>query len=397
MKIGIDLRPLQEYSRFRGIGTVTYELTKSLVESYPKEQYFFYLYTDLPKPDLPEILNKGKSVGFDQSSKDYVLKGFLSILTRKKLTVSENIDVFLATDPLIKLPKGNFKKIVIFYDIIQLLFTQKYLQTPTASLNISIIKLLKLIRFVFARRILIRNLSEALKADKILAISQTTKNDIISYFRTSEKKISVLQLAASTEYRKIDNIDKKPLINKFNLREQFILYIGGLDYRKNVLNLLKSIAQQKNDFPYQLVIIGKDVSRKGMPEALEIKTFIDKENLWNRVKLIDFVSEDEKIAFYNLATIFVFPSFYEGFGLPVLEAMRCGTPVACSNISTLREVAGEAALYFDPDNTQDIADKINSLLKNENMKKELRKKGLQRSRQFSWEKSAENVYHSFGS
>ncbi len=397
MKIGIDLRPLQEYSRFRGIGTVTYEITKGLLNNYPKEQYFFYVYKDLPNPDLPEILNKGTVIGFDKSSKDYVVESFLAKLTKKKLTVSENIDVFLATDPLKQIPDGKFRKVVIFYDIIHLLFTQKYLQTPTGNFAINIIKLLKLIRFMFARRVLTKKLGEASKADKILAISQTTKHDIVSYFKIPDENVVVMHLAASDVFRKIDGIDKKPLLKKYHLKEPFILYVGGLDYRKNVLNLLKAVVliREKDGFPYQLVIIGKDVSRKNMPEALEIKGFIAKENLWSNVKLIDFVTGDELIKFYNLAKIFVFPSLYEGYGLPVLEAMQCGTPVACSNILSVKEVAGDAALYFDPDTTENMSKEINTLINNVDLREELRKKGLQQAKKFSWKKAADVAYDSF--
>ena len=206
-----------------------------------------------------------------------------------------------------------------------------------------------------------------------------------------------MHLAASDVFRKIDGIDKKPLLKKYHLKEPFILYVGGLDYRKNVLNLLKAVVliREKDGFPYQLVIIGKDVSRKNMPEALEIKGFIAKENLWSNVKLIDFVTGDELIKFYNLAKIFVFPSLYEGYGLPVLEAMQCGTPVACSNILSVKEVAGDAALYFDPDTTENMSKEINTLINNVDLREELRKKGLQQAKKFSWKKAADVAYDSF--
>jgi len=393
MKIGIDLRPLQEYSRFRGIGIVTFQITKALLNNYPKEEYYFYLYENLPPPNINEILNRGKVVRFDKNGKDYVIDNLL----RKKPSISENIDVFLASDPNKKMPTGKFKKVVIFYDIIHLLFTQQYLETPTKYFDINIVKFLKLLRFKLVKRFMVKNLGEAVAAGRILAISERTKKDITSYFNVSEGKVSVLYLAADADFKKMNNINPDFLSQKYSVNTPYILYVGGLDSRKNVLNLARavSILEKNKKFPYQLVIIGKDVIRKNMPENMELRKFLDKESLWNKLKLIDFVPQDDLIKFYNLAEVFVFPSIYEGFGLPVLEAMQCGTPTAISDISSLKEVADKAAIYFNPDNPTDIANKIYLLLKNKSFRQELSNKGLQQSKNFSWEKASRIVYESF--
>lgn len=397
MKIGVDLRPLQEYSRFRGIGKVTYELVKALVNEFPHNQYFLYVYSDVNFAQAPEFVKKGRIIGFDKSVKHYVVESLISKITGKKLVIKEKLDIFLGTDPNKQLPQGDFRKVVIFYDIIPLLFIQHYLKIPTGFVSVNLLKIIKLVRYLFAKRFMIENLKTAAQSDRILAISETTKRDIVDYFNIDPNKVQVMYLAADKVFRKIKVLDQKFFSDKYNIKRPFILYIGGLDYRKNVLGLVKAFnfLVKDNKLDYNLVIIGKDVSRKNMPEVLEIRKFIEAEDLLSKVKLIDFVENDDLIKFYNLAQIFVLPSFYEGYGLPVLEAMRCGTPVACSNISALLEVAGDAVVYFDPNDSKDMAKKINLLIEDQDLKDTLRNRGILRAKKFSWTKAAIVAYESF--
>lgn len=394
MKVGIDLRPLQEYSRFRGIGTVTYEITKSLIENFPQNEYFFFFYKNLFVPkDLDDLLTKGKVNYLENYKKSLVFGRIFS--PRIKLVSDDKIDVFLATDPGKRIPRGNFKKVVIFYDIINLLFTDKYLRTPSKNILITVIKFIKYLRFIFAKIVILKQFKHSLEADRILAISETTKKDLVNYFKIPDKNIAVMPLAAAGFFKKLENSDLKSIQSKYSLEDKFIFYVGGLDYRKNVLNLIKAIDLIKDENFPQLIVAGKDVSRKYMPEAMEIRDFITKRHLGSKVKLLDYIENSDLVKFYNSAEFFVFPSLYEGFGLGVLEAMACGTPVVCSDTEAVKEIGGNAVLYFDPKDLNDMAEKLTLLFKDTFLRRSLTEKGSHQVRKFSWKKASVVANNSF--
>jgi glycosyltransferase involved in cell wall biosynthesis len=265
------------------------------------------------------------------------------------------------------------------------------------------------------------------KAKKIIAVSKNTKNDIIKIHHIPSHKIEVIYEAVGEEYKILPpgsppktptsgttprkspentpppgNPPEGPLKTphlRDNLQEQttqkppFLLYTGVHRYHKNLPRLIEAFAKISPDFPeLKLIITGKHDPL--YPEAENATAEL---GLQEKVIFAGLVPEPELIALYNLATAYVFPSLYEGFGLPVLEAMKCGTPVIASNVSSIPEIAGpNNALFFDPENTQDIADKITQLITDPNLQTELIEKGLQRVSQFSWEKMAKetlNLYN----
>ena len=177
---------------------------------------------------------------------------------------------------------------------------------------------------------------------------------------------------------------KDDLKVSFDLPKKFIFSVGSIEPRKNLLGLLKAYNLLSNELKkeYKLVLAGF----KGW-ENKEIVDLInqDKENIF----YLGFISDQELAKVYNLASCFLFPSFYEGFGLPVLEAMACGTPVVCSDSSSIPEVGGDAVVYCDPYDINDIKDKIEFVLKDSSLQQEMIKKGLERAQLFSWDKSAD--------
>ena len=219
-------------------------------------------------------------------------------------------------------------------------------------------------RNLFFRKLLPYYLSST---DRIIASSYATKNDIIRHYRIPREKISVVHLATDIP---------KPSKQK---REPFILYVGTLEPRKNIPGLLHAFAQvKKQGYRHKLVIAG----RKGWGYE-RIFTLIKKLGLENDVIYKGYISEEEKKKLYETAALFAYPSFYEGFGIPVLEAMAHGTPVMTSNISSLPEIVKDAGILANPHSPEAIANGITQALSSTREARRLSRKGLQRAKLFT--------------
>lgn len=216
------------------------------------------------------------------------------------------------------------------------------------------------------------------KSDIIITGSEFSKNEILDRLDFSDKKIHVIYHGIDHDNFKV----RKNLDLKFDLPKKFIFSVGSIEPRKNLIGLLKAYnsLESKIKNEYKLVLAGF----KGW-ENSEIMELIDKEN----IHYLGFISDIELAKVYNLASCFVFPSFYEGFGLPVLEAMACGTPIVCSNSSSLPEVGGNAVVYYNPYDVNDIKEKIEMVLSDTVLQQVMITKGLERAKMFSWEKSAD--------
>jgi glycosyltransferase involved in cell wall biosynthesis len=198
------------------------------------------------------------------------------------------------------------------------------------------------------------------RADRVVAVSEFTKNDIVRYVGRYKEKISVIYEAADDRFKApISHTAIATMKKKYGLVREYILFTGFLEPRKNLGRLLEAFAKIKNDIPHQLVITGG----KGWwydSTFEKVKSL----GLADRVIFTGYISDDDLPALYTGAALFAFPSLYEGFGISVLEAICCGTPVLVSNNTALPEVAGEAGVYIDPYNVNDIAAKIRDLLSN---------------------------------
>ena len=218
-----------------------------------------------------------------------------------------------------------------------------------------------------------------IRSDAIITGSEFSKQEILERLNFEEKDIHVIYHGIEHNLFKIKN----NLEVNFYLPEKFIFSVSSIEPRKNLLGLLTAydLLEDNLKVRYKLVLAGF----KGW-ENKEIMALIDKNK--ENIYYLGFISDNELVKVYNLATCFVFPSFYEGFGLPVLESMACGTPVICSNTTSLPEVGGDAVVYCNPYDINDIKNKIELVLNDENLQKEMIKKGLERAKLFSWEKSA---------
>lgn len=218
------------------------------------------------------------------------------------------------------------------------------------------------------------------KAKSVFTISQASKGDIIKEYRVPEAEITVTYPGVKTVPGNILNMSE--LGEKYGLKGDYILFVGTLQPRKNITRLIEAFSKL-NKPSLSLIIIGK----KGW-KFEEILAAPKKFGIENKVKFLDSVTDEDLPAFYKNALCFVLPSLYEGFGLPVLEAMTYGCPVITSNISSLPEVGGDAVLYVDPLNTKDIASKIKMVIEDEKLRKDLIEKGKKQVTKFSWEKTA---------
>jgi glycosyltransferase involved in cell wall biosynthesis len=226
----------------------------------------------------------------------------------------------------------------------------------------------------------------AKNAYKIFTISNYSRDDIIKTYSKNSKDVvttylGIKQLSGSKF--KVLNMDE--LKKKFGIDSDYILFVGTLQPRKNIAKLIEAFAKIK-DKKIKLVVVGK---RGWLWE--EIIQAPEKYNITERVKFLDFVTDQDLPGLYKNAQCFVLPSLYEGFGLPVLEAMQYGCPVLTSNVSSLPEVGGDAAVYFDPTNTEEIAKKIDLVLSDEKLRKEMVEKGKIQVKKFSWEKTAKET------
>ncbi len=224
----------------------------------------------------------------------------------------------------------------------------------------------------------------AYSADAIICVSQNTKNDLLHYYNIDEKKISVIYLGVNPDFKKIeDENTKKSFLNKRNIKKPYLLYVGGRDKYKNFLAFIKSY-NNLNKFNLDVIVVGGGKFTE--KETNLFKT----NNIENKIHNFGFVSNRELILLYNCAKTFVFPSLYEGFGIPLLEAMACGTPIAASNSSSLPEVAGDSALYFDPKDTENMTQAIAQVIL-EGRNSNRIKLGLNRVKNFTWENTAEKT------
>jgi len=246
------------------------------------------------------------------------------------------------------------------------------------------------------RRLFKYSLGGLKRAAGVIADSEATKKDLIKFLKIESDKIKVIPLGVGGKFRMIeDQKELERVRRKFNISprparrqagRKIIIHVGGSAYNKNIegiINAMSNIKYQISNIYF--IKVGSDFTASQ-------KSLIKKLDLEDDVKYLGSVSEDDLVALYNLADVFVFPSFYEGFGLPILEAMVCGTPVVTSNISSMPEVAGGAAVLVDPYGAESIATGISQVLRSNTAQYQgLVEKGLARAKKFTWQKTAEET------
>lgn len=366
MKIGIDISQIV----YEGTGVAVY--TTSLVEALlrlDKENEYVLFGSSLRKKTILKQFIKSLNAKNVNKKLFFLPPKILEFLWNgihvfPVESLIGKVDVYHSSDWL-EPPTRSAKRVTTIHDFAVF----KYPETFSSRGGHDIVKNQKR-KLHFVKRY----------SDKIIAVSQNTKQDAIDILGISKNKISVVYEAAEPVYSPRGEDDITRVKNKFKINGDYLLCVGTREPRKNLEKVIMAYKELVKAYPdLVLVIVGK----YGWGEDnLKFKI----ENL--KMKILGFVEKEDLAVLYSGATAFVYPSLYEGFGLPILEAMACGCPVITSKIGSMKEIAGEAALLVDPENINDIAGAISKVIRGEKVKEELKIKGLGRAGDFSWEKAA---------
>jgi glycosyltransferase involved in cell wall biosynthesis len=227
------------------------------------------------------------------------------------------------------------------------------------------------------------------RSARVLTVSEASKRDILHYFRVPPSKIDVIYNAIDERFWEEPAPDEVERVReRYQLNDPFVLYAGNIKPHKNLERLIEAFHMlRKGDADHvKLLIIGDEISKYAT-----LRRAVHRYKLHKHVRFFGFVPDQTLAVLYRLARVFVFPSLYEGFGLPPLEAMASGTPVVTSNVSSLPEVVGDAALLIDPYSPEAISDAMRRVLSDESLRNDLRARGFVRAREFSWERSVQRV------
>ncbi len=248
--------------------------------------------------------------------------------------------------------------------------------------------------FLFARyqrprtQLVVRPLvrPSAQRAQAVITVSQSAKADIVRILGVPPSRVHVIYEAAAPHFRPLDDAGRlHDTQTRYHLPAQFLLYAGTIEPRKNLVRVVEALAQtHRRGHVAPLVVVGQ----WGPRAYPELKATIEQLGLASHVRFLGYVPTADLVALYNLATLFVFPSEYEGFGLPVVEAMACGLPVVTANRSSLSEIVGDGGVRVNPYAVDEIADAIVGLLRDPDRCRSLRQRGLQRAAEFSWQRAA---------
>jgi glycosyltransferase involved in cell wall biosynthesis len=404
MHILIDIQACQGENGSRGIGRYSLLLSAAVAkESTSRGHYVSLLLNDRFPETMPAILKMFDGIRPDavnifsiegpiaESNSNNSGRAKIAIEAREKLIINLEPDILLvsslfegwADDVAISVHKDNqkFLTAIVFYDLIPFIFSDLYLNDPNYRIHyLERIKYLK-------------------NADLLLAISNHSRIDVIERLGYDASKVFNIYGAASRIFHK-NNYDKKKIsqiLTSYGIKKPFIFYVpGGFDERKNFSRLFKAFAMLPFDLRtnYQLVIAGK------VPLGIHgyITNLLSQEGLLNEdLVLTGYIKDDDLVALYNLCKLFVYPSLYEGLGLPILEAMSCCAPVIASNVSSMPEVVGRMDSLFDPLSADSIANLLKKGLLDSDFEESLRSYSALQSNKFTWEKSAKLVIDAFES
>ncbi len=328
LRVGMDISQLAHPG---GVATYTKNLAENLSKIKDLEMVFFY--SSLRKKYKGGLKNI-KSYKLPPTIFELFFNRIRNVSIEKFLGP---LDIFHSSDWT--QPPSKAKKVTTYHDAVAL----KYPQWSHPKIVAVHKRRLKLVEE---------------EIDMVIAVSESTKKDLLEVSKIPKEKITVIYEGVSNNMKPQREKQKKEFKRKYNLPDKFVLAIGGVGERRNLQRVKEA---SKN---YNLIITGID---------------------------FPWISDEELPLLYSAAQVLLYPSFYEGFGLPILEALACGTPVITSNTSSMSEVGGNAAVYVDPYNADDIKDKLKMLIEDENLKKEMIKKGFSQAKKFSWEKCAEQT------
>lgn len=361
MRIAIDARKLHDF----GIGTYVRNLVRHLARLDQDNEFILLCQPDdvglerqLGENFRSVPVTAGPYTAAEQIAVPYAVHGL-------------GVDVF-HTPHYVLPPLVGVPSVVTIHDCIHLMFPQ-YLPNRLA--------------YFYARAFL---WTAAHRSARVLTVSAASKRDILRFYRVPDQKIEVIYNAIDERFGVPPSAeDVMRVRERYQLDREFILYAGNIKPHKNLERLIEAFHQLRTQgFEHlSLLIIGDEISKYPM-----LRRLVHRYKLYKRVRFLGFVPDQTLAVLYRLASVFVFPSLYEGFGLPPLEAMASGTPVVTSNVSSLPEVAGGAAILIDPNDTAALAAAIRQALTDQALRADLIAKGLARVKDFSWERSVSRIH-----
>lgn len=380
MKVGIDIRPLQSSTKNRGIGYYTANVLSEMLEQKHPDFHFVLYKTLTGKPSTNLELKKGdKFYGLPTLFRprrgirrfDPFLSPFWSMALKETkpdlLHLTSFFEVYCLSMP------ADIKTVVTLHDLIPLLFEKWCFDNELAK------------QWYLSRLEQIKNCS------KIITISNSAKEDIVRILGVPEGKVVVVYGGLDKRFQLMESGKvRETLAEKYKITDPFILAVGAPSYHKNVSRIFSAFAKYlktSSSHLLRLVVVCKLLPFERESWEHEIR----KLDLDGKVVLTNFIPNEDLPLFYNGAEALLFPSLYEGFGLPILEAMACGTPVITSNASSMPEVGGGAAYYVNPEKTEEIVQGIGKVLNDRRLRERMIKEGLKQINKFSWEKAAKQM------
>ncbi len=369
-KIGFDAKRL--FHNGTGLGNYSRSLVKSLKTNFPEHSYVLF---------SPSVTYNDESFYFTKEFETITPGMFTSkAVWRTRLIVNSlvehDIDIYhgLSHELPIGIERTDIKTVVTIHDMIYKLFPADF---PLIDKKIYDLKWA----------------NSCTNANAIIATSEATKNDIVSNFHIDPKKIHVVYQTCSDIFdQKFTDEEKKKALDKYGFPQQYMLYVGAVMDRKNVLALAQAYNDIKNDIDIPLVIVGK-----GREYYKQLVEFIEKYNLQDKILLRSNIGNDVLPIIYQCAEMFLYPSKYEGFGIPILEAFKSGTPVILSNTSSLPEVGGTAGYYVDPYQIENISRAMLDLHENPNLRNHLIEEGYEQMKKFTLENFAKGTMEVYNS
>ena len=366
MKIAVNTRFLLK-NKLEGIGRVTYEVLRQMVANHSDDEFIFFFDRAY---DSKFIFGKNVTpVVLSPPTRHPILIVTWFEFAVKRALDKYQPDVFFSTDGFCSL-RTDVKTVVLIHDIAYQHFPEQ------------VSFFIKKFYQNFQHRYL-------QKANKVITVSHFVKNDIIEKIGIPSDKIQVVHNGGHDNFHPFDDFSKKEILKKYTNSQPYFFYVGAVHPRKNVHGLIAAfdIFKEKTNAPHQLLIGGRFAWQTG-----EVKSAYDNAKHKNDIEFLGYVSDEELPQLMGAAFAFVYVSFFEGFGLPLLEAMECEVPLITSNVSSMPEVAEDAAILVDPYDVNDIANAMLQYFEKDDLRKEKIELGRMQRKKFSWDKSAELMY-----
>jgi glycosyltransferase involved in cell wall biosynthesis len=363
MRIGFDAK--RAFFNKSGLGSYSRNLLQGLTSKYPDNEYI--LYTPAISDELFEPAQPCVSVKAPERIMHRLFSSYWRSFYLAEQLPKDKIEIYhgLSHEIPYNFPKKLVKSVVTIHDLIFLRLPHMYRLVD---------------RIIYTKKF--KYACQA--SDRIIAVSRQTAEDVVEFFHISPEKIDVVYQGCNPIFgTEISLIEKEILRMKYLLPKSFILYVGTIEERKNLLTLIKALHYGKIDIP--LVVIGKPT-----PYLNKIIEFIERHSLINII-FCDVVQNHDLPGIYQLADLFVYPSIFEGFGIPILEALYSKVPVITSRASSMTEVGGEYSVYVDPNNAEEMAAAIKKVLYDTNLQEKMIAEGFRQARNFDADKVAANV------